>query len=75
MVRKTLRNGADEEEGQIPLRLRDGVPQARLGDPAFAYDEEKALFRWTNGCFAFSREHADWTLSRRRGLQADHCAG
>jgi hypothetical protein len=29
------------------------------GDPAFLYDEEKDLFRWTDGKFAFSREHAD----------------
>ena len=37
------------------------------GDPAFVYDEEKDLFRWTDGRFAFSREHADWALLRRRG--------
>jgi hypothetical protein len=34
------------------------------GDPAFVYDEEKDLFRWTDGRFAFSREHADWKLLR-----------
>ena len=27
------------------------------GGPAFVYDEEKDLFRWTGGGFAFSREH------------------
>ena len=37
------------------------------GDPAFVYDEEKHLFRWTDGRFAFSREHADWALLRKRG--------
>jgi hypothetical protein len=37
------------------------------GDPAFVYDEEKDLFRWTDGKFAFSREHADWQLLRKRG--------
>jgi len=37
------------------------------GDPAFVYDEEKDLFRWTDGRFAFSREHADWALLRKRG--------
>jgi hypothetical protein len=37
------------------------------GDPAFVYDEEKDLFRWTDGRFAFSREHADWELLRKRG--------
>ena len=37
------------------------------GDPAFVYDEDKDLFRWTDGRFAFSREHADWELLRKRG--------
>jgi hypothetical protein len=37
------------------------------GDAAFVYDEEKDLFRWTDGKFAFSREHADWELLRKRG--------
>lgn len=37
------------------------------GDPAFVYDREKDLFRWTDGRFAFSREHADWELLRKRG--------
>jgi hypothetical protein len=37
------------------------------GDPAFVYDEEKDVFRWTDGRFAFSREHADWVLLRKRG--------
>jgi hypothetical protein len=36
------------------------------GDPAFVYDEGKDLFRWTDGRFAFSREHADWELLRKR---------
>jgi hypothetical protein len=37
------------------------------GDPALVYDEEKDLFRFTDGLFAFSREHADWKLLRKRG--------
>jgi hypothetical protein len=37
------------------------------GDPACVFDEEKDLFRWTDGRFAFSREHADWALLRKRG--------
>ncbi len=37
------------------------------GDPAFVYDEEKDLFRFRDGRFAFSREHADWELLRKRG--------
>ena len=31
------------------------------------YDEEKDFFRFRDGRFAFSREHADWTLLRKRG--------
>ena len=37
------------------------------GDPAFVYDEEHDLSRWTDGRFAFSREHADSVLLRKRG--------
>jgi hypothetical protein len=37
------------------------------GDPALVYAEEKDLFRFTDGRFAFSREHADWGLLRERG--------
>ena len=36
-------------------------------DPALVYDEEKDLFRFRDGRFAFSREHADWGLLRERG--------
>ena len=31
------------------------------------YDEEKDLFRFVDGRFAFSREHGDWALLRKRG--------
>jgi hypothetical protein len=31
------------------------------------YDEEQDLFRWTDGRFAFSRDHADWALLQKRG--------
>jgi hypothetical protein len=37
------------------------------GDPAFVYDGEHDLFRFTDGRFAFSCEHADWDLLRKRG--------
>jgi hypothetical protein len=40
---------------------------ARLGDPAFRYDGEKDLFSWTDGRFAFSREHADREFLKKRG--------
>jgi hypothetical protein len=41
--------------------------KVRWGDPALVYDEEKDLFRFKDGPFAFSREHADWELLRKRG--------
>jgi hypothetical protein len=37
------------------------------GDPAFVHDEGRGLFRFRDGRFAFSREHADWALLRKRG--------
>jgi hypothetical protein len=37
------------------------------GNPAYVYDEERDLFRFHDGRFAFSREHAYWALLRRRG--------
>jgi hypothetical protein len=37
------------------------------GDPALVYDEGKDLFRFHDGRFAFSREHADWRLPTKRG--------
>ena len=45
------------------------------GDPALVYDEEKDLFRWTDGRFAFSREHADWKLLRKRGRLSEALYG
>jgi hypothetical protein len=37
------------------------------GDPALVYGEEKNLFRFADGRFAFSRDHADWELLSKRG--------
>jgi hypothetical protein len=42
-------------------------PKVRSGDPASVYDEEKDLIRFTDDRFAFSREHADWELLKKRG--------
>ena len=36
------------------------------GDPAYVHDEERELFRFHDGRFVFSREHADWALLRKR---------
>jgi hypothetical protein len=43
------------------------VPRAGLGRSRLVYGEEKDLFHFTGGRFAFSREHADWALLRKRG--------
>ncbi len=37
------------------------------GDPSSVHDEERELFRFRDGRFAFSREHADWVLLTKRG--------
>lgn len=37
------------------------------GNPAYVYDEERDLSRFRDARFAFSREHADWALLRKRG--------
>jgi hypothetical protein len=47
------------------LRCADGTVVAT--DPAYVHDEERELFRFHDGRFAFSREHADWALLRKRG--------
>ena len=31
------------------------------------FDEERKLFRFHNGQFAFSREHVNWGLLKKRG--------
>jgi hypothetical protein len=36
-------------------------------DPALVYDEENDLFRFRDGQFAFSREHGNWELLKKRG--------
>jgi hypothetical protein len=35
--------------------------------PPLVHDEEHDLFRFRDGKFAFSREHVDWVLPRKRG--------
>jgi hypothetical protein len=38
-----------------------------VGDPTSFYDGERELFRFHDGRFAFSREHADWALLWKQG--------
>ena len=40
------------------------------GLSSFVYDEEKDLFRFKDGRFAFSRSHADLKLLEERGYSA-----
>ena len=47
--------------------LEMGSRKLGWADPALIYDEEKDLFRFRDGGFAFSREHAAWALLSKRG--------
>ena len=67
MVRETLRVRAEKDERPHAIRLRVECRAQGWGDPAFVYDEERDPFRFRDGRFAFSREHADWGLLRKRG--------
>ncbi len=42
--------------------------EERISD--FVYDEEKDLYRFPDGRFAFSRTHADVKLLEERGYEA-----
>ena len=57
------RRRADQLLYDLEIELR----KVGWGDPAFVHDEERGLFRFHDGKFAFSREHADWALLRKRG--------
>ena len=52
---------------QLRYDLETEFRKVGWGDPALIYDEEKDLFRFTDGRFAFSQEHADLALLRKRG--------
>jgi (p)ppGpp synthase/HD superfamily hydrolase len=55
------RSGTERRKNRARLSHDFEVERRKLGlgDLAFVYEEEKDLFRWTDGRFAFSREHAD----------------
>ena len=64
------RRSASEQrkrEAELLFELEVEFRKVGWGDPALIYDEEKDLFRFTDGRFAFSRKHADWALLRKRG--------
>lgn len=62
---ETLR--AEKAGRRAALQPGDVIPQGKVGRPALVYDEQKDIFRFTDGRFAFSHDHADWELLRKRG--------
>jgi hypothetical protein len=38
-------------------------------DPAFVHDEERELFRFRDGRFAISCEHAEWALLKKSRIK------
>ena len=52
---------------RIRYEIETAFREEGLGDPALLYDEEKDFFRFADGVFAFSSEHANWGELRRRG--------
>ena len=63
------RSGAEHRRARCELLYDLEVEFRKIGwgDPAFVHEEERGLFRFHDGRFAFSREHADWALLRKRG--------
>ena len=60
---------SEQRKRDAPLRYELEMESRKVGwgDPALVYEEEKDFFRFRDGRFAFSREHADWDLLRKRG--------
>jgi hypothetical protein len=56
----------------IPTSLYQEVEYRKVGwgDPAYVHDEERGPFRFRDGRFAFSRQHADRT-SQETGKVGD----
>jgi hypothetical protein len=60
---------SEQRKRDATLRYKLEMESRKIGwgAPALVYDEEKNLFRFRDGRFAFSREHADWDFLRKRG--------
>jgi hypothetical protein len=56
-----------KRDAALPYELEMESRKVGWQDPALIYDEEKNLFRFRDGRFAFSRDHADWQLLRKSG--------
>src|SRR5215203_4845609 len=55
-----------QDERRAPLRPGDGVPEGRVGRARFGLRRGEGPLPLHGGSpFAFSREHADWTLLER----------
>ena len=54
-------------DAELHYNLETEFRKIGWGNSTYVHDEEQSLFRFTDGRFAFSREHADWALLRRRG--------
>ena len=65
----SAKRGSEQRKWDAALRYELEMESRKVGwgDPPVVYDEEKDLFRFRDGRFAFSREHADWELLRKRG--------
>jgi len=50
----------------VLYELETAFREEGWGDPTLVYDEERDLYRYRDGRFAFSREWADWPLLRER---------
>jgi hypothetical protein len=66
MVREALRVRPSQYPPRLLYDFGMECREQDWGDPAFVHDEERELFRWMDGRFAFSRDHADWALLRKR---------
>ena len=66
-ARKRSQTEQRRRDAELLYDLEVEFRKVGWGDPALVYDEEKDLFRFVDGKFAFSREHADWELLRKRG--------
>jgi hypothetical protein len=69
-----LKRRSEQRKSNAALRysLENESRKVGMGDPALVYDEEKDLFRFRDGRFAFSRKHADWAHLRKRGRMKWH---
>jgi hypothetical protein len=68
---------SEQRKRDAALRYYLEMQSRKIGwqDPALVYGEEKNLFRFRDGCFAFSREHADGSLLIKREQDEETLSG